>query len=464
MGFHDVRLPGGSRELWSLRSDVFIEDDVEGDALILYNRWGDIVLHSVGVAADGLLHRMQLGPVSLDNAAFDPEDPNSRQDLLRVLESVQHLVVRTLSSGDLDQPLLSLIPMTADAKTLIEPVDPAWPLRLSTFALLSSDGAEMAIQSPLSLHRVVLHQPEIACLVAAATRPRSPASMAKLLSLPDGLVLDTMAYLVATGMVVAAEPGSHEKEPRFSEDFDPALRVWSPTELAFHAYSTLGRHDRDFGATHWFGEEPSAPRVTPRRLQPLRRPRTAALPERPPLPDPPAPADRRISGPPDEERLGELLYHGARQNAEPESADPQPERALRYYVVVEQCSGIDPSVYAYEGRRHALAEISVPESARHELLAQARIAANLRGVPPVLILISVRFGRILWKYSGGGYARALTQTGAAQRDLVRLAGTLGLPAATVGMNEIEESSRILGLDWRTEAVLGGVALGRHRGH
>lgn len=478
----------GPKELWSLREDVFVEPYAPNGSLTLYSRWGDVVLRQLPEAIGRFLHRMQLGPVSLTNVMRDPAglaplDPRERAQLLVTLERLKHLIVRSLSAGNGEHPLVSVIPMSPYARFPVQPLDPDRSVRLSLFAALASDGTSLCIESPLSLHRVVLHGPQASWLAATLGQPRTPAEAAGLLLLPRELALDTMAYLVAAGMVVQSEPGAASEPPRFAEDHDPALRGWTRTDLTFHVSSTLGRHDHDFGATYPLGPEgglaalPELPEVDTRI--PLRRPRLTELLDE----DPPFTAVlearrsiRTFSAEPlalDE--LGELLYRSLRIRSlmGPESAGLEQPSAvdrpypaggaiheLDFHVVVDRCEGVARGVYTYDAAGHALVPIKTEPADVDVLLEQARMAANMTGPPPVLIMITARFRRLFSKYAGLGYSLVLKHVGVAQQTLYLVATAMRLAGCAIGAGEIEDSSRILGLDWLAESWVGGFTLGR----
>lgn len=493
---------GDSTDLWSLREDTFVEFDFARDRLTICGRWGDVVVHRPGEALAELLRRMQLGPVSLENALEKTHGPEpgriaQRAVVFMLLDRIQHLVVRSLGAGFGTQPqipLVSLVPMTPKATVRIVPLNPDVPVRLSSFAMLKTDGAMLTIESPLSLHRVILHRPEAAAIAATLARPTTPAEAARLSTLSPGLVADTLAYLAAVGAVVVAEAdeyggdgdGATSEGPRFAEDHDAALSAWSPIELAFHVHSTLGRHDHAFGATYPFGTQP-CPDPLIKQLPPgprisLPRPDLAGL-----LADD-VPFSAVLEGrtsiraysaePPTVQQLGELLYRGLRTRSlvgppgtsadESTSADrPYPAggaiHELEFYVVVGACTGVEPDIYAYDTVDHALVPVGAQEAMRSGLLSQARIAADLDGLPPVLILMTARFRRIQWKYTGLGYALVLKHVGVVQQTLYLVASAMGLAACAIGNGEIDESSRVLDLDWRTESTLGSFAIGRPGG-
>ena len=469
----------------------------EQDRLRVRGRWGEVAIVGPDPTAAELLHRMQLGPVSLESALNAASlglatSVVSRVAVLTLLEQLSQLVVRTLGTeltARQPVPLISLVPMTPQARVRIMPLDPDLPVRLSSFALLRTDGAMLTIESPLSLYRVLLHSPETGAIAAALAVPGTLAQLAQRCASAPELVADAVAYLAAVGMVVVAERGEQTADtepaprPRFAEDGDPVLSAWAPAELAFHVHSTQGRHDHDFGGTYPGGRRPCPEPVLkqpPAGPQiPLYRPDISSLLE----------TDRPFTAvlegrssirtyddePPSSEQLGELLYRGLRTRSlvgppgaaahEATLADrPYPAggalHELEFYVVIGDCAGLERGVYAYDTGAHALTDLAVPEAVGAPLLARAQAAATLDRHPPVLVLITARFRRIQWKYAGLGYALVLKHVGVVQQTLYLVATAMGLAACAIGNGEIDESCRALGLDWRTEATLGSFALGR----
>jgi SagB-type dehydrogenase family enzyme len=480
--------PGeGSKELWSLREDVFVEPYAPDGSLTLYGRWGDVLLRRMPEPVGKFLHRMQLGPVSLSNVLGDPAGPGplstaDRAALFHTLERLHHLIVRSLSAGHGEQPLVSVIPVSPRARFRVKRLDPDRAVRLSLFAALGSDGTALSLESPLSLHRVVLHGPQAAWLAASLGRPRTPRELAALLVLPHELVLDTMAYLVAAGMVVQSEPDAPDGSPRFAEDSDPVLRGWTRTDLAFHVSSTLGRHDRDFGATYPLGADAG------QAVLPEPPPQGSKLPlYRPALPDllradPPFTAvlearhSVRVFGddPLRLDELGELLYRSLRIRSliSPEGTGPDQAVAmdrpypaggaiheLDFFIVIDRGEGVARGVYSYDAAEHSLVQLKADSADVDLLLNQARTAANMSTAPPALVMITARFQRLFWKYSGLGYSLVLKHVGVVQQTLYLVATAMGLAACAIGPGEIEDSARILGLDWLAHSYVGGFTLG-----
>jgi len=513
-------------ELWSLREDVSIELGSDDESILLRSRWGDVTIAQPSQLVREALRRMRLGPISLKNvfgvrgapaaghvpvgghvpaagrAAAGDEAPEPPAQLYRVLDQLQPLVVRSLKleSG---QPLLSVVPLTARARFRPVPLAADIPVRLSVFAGLRTDGREYLLESPLALHRVVLHRAEAAALIASLASPVTPAAFAAAWPAEGTggrLAADVLEYLAAAGMVVSAQ-AAQTGPPVFAEDTDPALTGWSPIDLTFHTCSTLGRHDHDFGITYPRGHDAlTEPVVKPQASQytPLYRPRFEDLCAA----DPPLTAviegrrsARRYGAEPmTVDELGELLYRTARVRSlitippagpgvpgVPDapgapgvpaagvalSDRPYPSGGACYelelYVTVGDCAGLRPGVYHYDPLGHRLEPVNPDRTAVNELLGCARVAAAMEHPPPVLITMTARFGRLSAKYEGLAYRLALMHVGVLIQSLYLVCTAMHLAPCALGAVSVDAAARAFGTDWRTEPCVGQFMVGSDPG-
>jgi SagB-type dehydrogenase family enzyme len=500
----------GRHELWSLREDVQVELAPDGGPALLRSRWGDVTVQQPSSLIRKALHRMCLGPISLENVVEDParltaarahaDHADGSADVIpvsedvqwlrlyRVLERLQPLVTRSLGLDD-GQPLLSVVPLTPSSRFRPVPLSPDVPVRLSRFASLRTDGSEYRLESPLSLHRVHLHRPEAISLVAALGQPITPAACAATVPHRDPVAADALAYLAAAGMVVAAEgpQPAPDYPPVFAEDNDQTLAGWSAADLAFHTHSTFGRHDHDIGAVYPRGESrPAEPAVKPPAPEPgipLYRPTWEKLVAA----DPPltvAIEGRRSTrsygaAPVTAAELGELLYRTARvrslspaaagtagdgEEQLPDLSDrPYPGGGACYelelYVTVGQCAGIATGVYHYDPLGHQLEPVNADHATVDKLLAFARAAADAAGPPQVLITLTARLQRLTWKYQGITYAVVLKHVGVLTQMLYLVAAAMRLAACALGSVNIDATARAFGTDWRTEPSVGQFMIG-----
>jgi SagB-type dehydrogenase family enzyme len=499
------------RELWSLREDVSLEGDPFRDPVRLRGRWGDITIPRSSRLVRETLYRMGLGPISLENATsaaampaggtyrdadaaggprgvVPPEASEVRAQVMElhsVLERLQPLIVRSLAEES-GQPLLSVVPLTMRSRFYPVPLTAEAPFRLSVYACLRADGREYSIESPLSLHRVVLHRAAAMRLIAPLARPITPAAFTAALSLAEPAAARVLEYLAAAGMVVGAQGAGTTSA--FAEDLDTAVVGWSPVEMMFHTRSTLGRHDHNFGVTYPAGTtRPVEPVVKPQasRHIPLHRPRWEDLCRS----DPPVVvamegrrSARRYAGSPiTAAQLGDLLYRTARvrslitaasggkdppdvlASGTPYSNRPYPSGGACYelelYLTVGNCMGLANGVYHYDPLGHRLEPVSADRAAADELLSAARMTAALESPAQVLISMTARFRRLSWRYEGLAYRLVLMHVGVLMQNLYIVCAAMGLAPCALDAVDVDVAARAFGIDWRTEPCVGQFVVG-----
>ncbi|MGJ6960531.1 SagB/ThcOx family dehydrogenase [Streptosporangium sp. G11] len=486
---------------WSFREDVYIEPEPHSGTVVVHSRWEDVILPSPGLTVLEAMRRMSLGPISLGNVIREDAE---RRELDAILDGLQHLVVRSFGF-DPEQPLMSVIPLTQRARFRLPAAPLLHPVRLSRFALIRTDGNNYHVESPLSLHRVILHRPEAMAAVGALIRPVAPSAITRE-SQP------VIVYLMAAGMVAQAVEEDPFQPMVFEEDVDPALVTWTPVDLMFHTRSTLGRHDHDFGATYPMGDrwgvEPvvkPGPARVPADQEPVRAHAdqgSAGAPADPgpgrapvvlPRPkwdellaaDPPLTAaveanrhtrhygERRLTA----GELGELLYRTVRVRSLVGSPDetsttstsdrPYPSSGNSYelelYATVDRCADVPRGVYHYDPLRHRLEPIESDPADVDELLEAGKVAANLDTTPPVLLTITARFRRLSRKYNGLSHSMVLKNVGALTQTLSLVGTAMGLAACGLDSGDIETTGRVFGLDWRVESSVGGFVVGHRPG-
>lgn len=477
-------------ELWSLREDVRVEPDPGDQSIQLSSGWGGVTIRRPAPVVREALRRMLLGPVSLENAVRTGEDQTdsaaaeSLALLNRVLGRLQPFVIRTLPTAS-GQPLLSVVPLTPRSRFHPKRLPAAMRVRLSVFAQLSTDGSEYRLESPLSLHRVLLHRPEAVGLLGALGRPVAVSGMSRAWPHLASTAADVLAYLAAAGMMVWTD----DADDQASIAEAASLAGWSPADLTFHTRSNAGRHDHDIGRTYPMGRGGSPdPVVKPRRpgpAIPLHRPsweRLAAA-------DPPLAVvmegrrSLRTYGarPMTADELGDLLYRAARVRAliappsvgyEPGEPGPDPRLSdrpypgggacyeLELYVTVGRCEGLSPGVYHYDPLAHQLEPTNAPRRAADALLRGAGRAAAVADPPPVLITITARYRRLSWKYEGIVYATVLKDVGVLLQNLYLVSTAMRLAPCALGAVNLEATAGAFGTDEWLEPSVGQFIVGR----
>ena len=489
---HDLSVPPLTRsELWSLREDVIVELPPDDGSIRLRGRWGTFAIQQPSHVVREALSRMRLGPISLENVmsgrdAWATPDAQ-RSELQRVLTQLETLIIRSLrvESG---QPLLSVVPMTAQSRFRPVPLAPDVPIRLSAYAALRTDRDAYCLESPLSLHRAVLHRAEAVTLLASLASPVTPATVAASLPSLGQLAAYGLAYLAAAGMVVQAD-GAAMTSPVFAEDTSPDLAGWSPTDLMFHSVSTLGRHDHDFGGTYPSGwaappEEVVKPQA-PQSIQ-LHRPRWEQLREADPSLTEAIEGRRSVrrhgARPISVTELGDLLYRTARvrslvtvdqpgqqASGEPEagyelSDRPYPSAGacceLEFYATAGNCEGLDPGVYHYDPLGHRLEPVSADPAAISDILGCAQLAAAMDAPPQVVISMTARFRRLSWKYEGLPYRLVMMHVGVLMQSLYLVCTAMRLAPCALGTVSVTAAARAFGTDWQVEPCVGQFVIGR----
>jgi oxazoline/thiazoline dehydrogenase len=350
--------------------------------------------------------------------------------------------------------------------------DPDAPYTLSRFAYLRAEDGAFVLESPLSRCTIALHAASaLAAVQRFAAGARWPSATAELSPSAGGALA---ALLCAAGVVVPAGP-----EP-------DSLRVWAFHDLLFHARSRQGRHRAAAGGTYRFaGEIPMppalpAPRPVPRVA--LREPDLArAIREDPPFA---VVQERRRSvrsygpQPIGAAQLGEFLYRVARVTGSStvvrETVRGPVETTIAHrpfpgggglyeleiYPVVARAGDLAPGLYHYDPAAHELEAISPRTPAVDALL---RVTGRGAGIAfedlQVVLVVSARFARFMWKYESMAYAAILKNVGVLYQTMYLVATAMGLAPCAVGCGDSDLFAAAAGLDYVAETSVGEFLLG-----
>ena len=348
----------------------------------------------------------------------------------------------------------------------------------SRFAQIHRPGDRLVLATPLAGHEVELHDPVLLGVVSALVEPKPPASV----PVPPGL--DRAVVRVATAVLRACrlvEPAGFVAEPE--------LTGWSPHELWFHTGSRQGWHEGPWGATYpgrQRGVAPPPARHRPPPREPSADPASGA--DRWPLPrpdldrvaaaDPPLTAvleSRRSlrahddAAPLTAAQLGEFLYRTARTRRTwchdgVELADrPYPSggalHELELYPVIANVAGLPAGLYHYDGHAHALGLVAADDPVVRALGRRAARAATMTTPPQALIIVTARFGRVMWKYQSMAYALTLKNVGALYAAMYLVATAMNLAPCALGGGDSALFARASGLDYLAESSVGEFVLG-----
>lgn len=343
--------------------------------------------------------------------------------------------------------------------------EPGGRPRLSRFAVVRPDrGGALRITSPRAWADVIVRRPEAAALLADLGGERHVPRL-------DAAVADRFRRdLLWTGLAVSGD-----------EDHDFPVRQWSATDLAFHrgtrGYATEG----GFGATYW-GRAHTPP--LPARPAPagpaidLPRPDLDRLRES----DPPFSAvlEARRSvrrhdpqNPITADQLAEFLFRTVRTTRLRTVGDleiqfrPYPSggaaHELEVYVVAVQVAGLAAGTYHYDGHDHRLELVRPMDGGGRRLVQGIKEAAPKAAAPQVLLLISARFGRLMWAYEGHVYALILKHVGVLMQTMHLAATAMGLAGCPLGTSAPHAFHQITGVDQLVEDVVGEFLLGTAAG-
>ena len=132
---------------------------------------------------------------------------------------------------------------------------------------------------------------------------------------------------------------------------------------------------------------------------------------------------------------------------------------LEIYLLVDRCDGLDSGAYHYDAGRHRLTRIRDRTAEVEEMISQAKMGAGNQARPQVLLVISARFSRVMWKYRSIAYSLILRNTGALYHALYLAATELGLAPCALGTGDSALFARLTGLDPLVEGSVGEFMLG-----
>jgi oxazoline/thiazoline dehydrogenase len=337
--------------------------------------------------------------------------------------------------------------------------------RLSRFAHVRRRHNQVVVESPLAQGRLILHHAVLTSVIHDLfSGTASDESTSMNLVVPQSYRDAVLMFAAGAGLLEAAEETD-------------AFAHWEFADLLLHTRSRLGRHNRPYGPTFRFQEVPSPePAIKP----PAMGQRIIDLPDH---------LNRQETGtfsidhlierrrsvrqygtqPLTATQLADFLYYACR-NREPHAHNgedfvsrPYPSGGALYdleiYLVVTRCDGVELGVYRYLPDTHALQTIS-PPSAHSAILARvAGYSMNEITPPDVLVIVSSRFRRVMWKYESMSYALILKNVGALLQTMYLVATALGLAPCALGGGDIEEFSKAMSLEPLMEGSVGEFALG-----
>lgn len=343
------------------------------------------------------------------------------------------------------------------------PLDPDTRVRLSRFAVATAEDGVLTVRSPRHPGVVEL-APAAAGLLGALADWTTPAE------LPGDE--RALRFFAGAGLLT-----------RTGEEDDRSHAQWSPRDLWLHAHSRGPRVAARYGGSYplrsRFGPEPASPPAFGGSRIPLPRPDLELVAKAdPPLTEA---LERRRSvrehdpaEPITVRELGELLYRSMRRrdvftgdDGQQLADRPYPSggsvHELELYPLVVSCQGVEPGLWHYDTADHALERVAEPGPATGILVDRARAAAVMEADPQVLLVVSARFGRVMWKYETIAYSLVLKHVGVLYQTLYLVGTAMGLAVCGLGGGDATDFATASGLDYLTEGSVGELVVGSRRG-
>jgi len=429
----------------------------------------------LGRPAPGLLEALRL--VERGAPEDDVADHLVEAEGESALPSLYLMLRRLIGAGVLshtvrwqDADLATLTPLSAAHPSAGKVALPDERFHLSRFASARREGCSWIVESPRAHATVTLHDRRAAALLLDLSAPRTARDLSPGVGLPVEVLCQLLSLLLEAAVVVP-----HGASGSAEEEEDPALRLWEPHDLWFHAHSRRRRRCDRYGATQRLppGTEPppvvrryDAPSVPLDRadidgLRAADVPFTRVIEER-----------RSVRAFGDEpmtcSELGQLLFRaarirGRRGEGRLERTDrPYPGGGACYeleiYPVVRRCSGLDAGLYHYDAEEHRLHFIRGRDKLVERLIDEGTHSATARQTQ-VLLVLAARFQRVSSNYAAMAYALILKDTGILLHNIGLVAQAMGLGACPLGGGDAALFAEAAGTDPLVETSVGELLLG-----
>jgi oxazoline/thiazoline dehydrogenase len=332
---------------------------------------------------------------------------------------------------------------------------------LSRFAYCHRVDDQWILESPLSDQSIVLSDIRAVSLLFLLTEPKRP------IDIPD-LSTKTAMQLFQLFYDAGALSVADEK--------DDALAQWEFHDLLFHTRSRTGRHSNPYGKTDRFVGKMKPPASVKRQMSgskiSLNKPDidqlcrddvpfTKVLEER---------QSKRKHGKSaiTKREVGEFLYRSARvrktfavkgfeftNRVYPSSGAAY---ELEMYLAINRCTGLASGFYHYSPLSHQLIRISSRTKSVSKLLKSAASTAHT-DVPQILIIVSARFPRMMWRYESIAYAAILKDVGVLYQTFYLVATAMGLSACALGVGNSDLFAEVAGTNYYEETSVGEFMIG-----
>lgn len=128
------------------------------------------------------------------------------------------------------------------------------------------------------------------------------------------------------------------------------------------------------------------------------------------------------------------------------------------YVLVQSVAGIEPGVYHYDVRGHALERLAAGDPSVHA--SEAALGQRFTASANAVFVWTAVFGRSAWKYGERAYRYVYLDAGHIAQNVALAAVALGLGSCQIAALFDDEMNALLGIDGEAESVLYITAVGR----
>jgi SagB-type dehydrogenase family enzyme len=133
---------------------------------------------------------------------------------------------------------------------------------------------------------------------------------------------------------------------------------------------------------------------------------------------------------------------------------------IETYVAIYAVDGIEPGLYHYQVREHALAQLAAGD--QRLAVSAAALDQGMAADADVVLIWSAVFGRTTWKYKQRRYRYVYLDAGHIAQNAALAAVALGLGSCQIAALYDDEANALLGLDGESESVIYMTAVGRPR--
>lgn len=346
--------------------------------------------------------------------------------------------------------------------------------KLSRFTVVHAVDGTLVAERPGGRAYVML-EPAVARVLAELARWISVSEDVG--GLPAQLSRAVIDLLAGAGLLA---PGGPDDE---RERTDASLAQWSPADFWLHARCRGARMIKGYGGSYPLADRfpplPALPAARPGPRIDLPAPDLAATAQAdPPLTE--VLERRRSIREHDEEtpitiaQLGELLYRSARIRRVYASGDgqevadrPYPSggalHELEIYPLITRCEGAPPGLWHYAATDHKLEHVADPGQATNALVGAARAAGVMTGNPQVVLIVTARFGRVMWKYYAIAYSLILKHVGVLYQTIYLVGTAMGLAVCGLGGGDASDFAAASGLEYHAEGSVGELIIGTPAG-